>query len=84
MGLKNGMGVSFYQDEDRQIDWYMTIDKEGIPIKSSNGTTICSSASVTNKILKSIGLYRKVHVLVSIEPIEGGYYPLITKSAKGE
>ena len=84
MGLKNGMNVSFYQDLDNKIDWYVRVEIEGIPIRMSNITTVCSSASIAKEILDSIGLKRKVNVLVSIEPIEGGYYALITKSAKGE
>ena len=84
IGLKNGVFVSFYQDEDNKMDWYVTIEKEGLPIRVSNGSTVCSSASIAHEILKSIGLKRKASLLVSIEPIEGGYYPLITKSAKGE
>ena len=87
IGLVDKEEINFYQDEDNPSDWYLIPEKDGLRMRASAGdgsSLLCNSAGTAKNLLKSVGMTRTASMLVATEPIEGGYYAIITSSVKGE
>ncbi|PKO01526.1 MAG: hypothetical protein CVU43_12575 [Chloroflexi bacterium HGW-Chloroflexi-5] len=82
LGLKSGDEVAFYQDEKASADWYLKKEK-GVKLRqNSAGGMLCNCASVARSLLKSIDKSEKANMMLATEPIEGGFYAIITRAAK--
>jgi len=87
IGLKAGDFVSFSQDLDNPTDWYFkkSDDKTDLMVRNGNAdktSIIIASASIANKILDSTNNTGSAMFMVSTQPIEGGYYAILTSFIK--
>lgn len=82
------MTVEFFQDEENLKDWYLKFgrDSSELRIREHKTKKACyvNNAYISKMILKSLGFFKSARMLVSIKPNSEGYYPIITKSARGE
>lgn len=83
INLLDGNNVAFFNDLDNPGDWYFKINEPGDKVRcspNSSQSMIINNAYVAKKILGTISK-EKARILVSLETIRDGYYPIITASA---
>ncbi len=57
MGLKKGMKILFYQDEENPMNWYIRITSAGFPLRTSDEKAFdFNNSSISHKILDSCPL----------------------------
>jgi hypothetical protein len=88
LDLEPGMFVKFYQDEDSPLDWFVKVEKEGLPIRKATQSEkypafAANCASISNMLLNQVGFTKFTRALVSVNG-EDGYHLIILKSAVGE
>jgi len=81
IGLVHGCRISFYQDRQQPLDWYIKISDKGARLRyeTSKSSLAVNFSNVAKEILKSIGCNKIVRLRVATEPVEGGYYAIITR-----
>lgn len=80
LGLKAGMQVAIFQDQDSPSDWYLKPDEPGLTLRVCTGGMLTNSSSVCKDILNSIGHQKGARMLVSTTPVDG-FFAIITHSA---
>jgi len=80
IGFEEGKCIEFFQDERRPKDWYFRISSTGIPLRRNKkyASAAVNSSYVANSILNSIGFEKSITIPVATEPIDGGYYAILT------
>lgn len=89
LNLNKGDLVNLVQDEENPRDWYLkkTDDEAGFPlsVQGKHRGVSFSSSTIRNVMFKSLGLpLLSTTFRISNKPIEGGYFPIITSSAKND
>lgn len=82
ISLKDGDSVAFFQDLDNPDDFYFKPKEPGNKVRliSDTGQMLMNSATIARQILKPVKK-DKARIMVSLEPVRDGYYPIITASA---
>jgi hypothetical protein len=82
IGLKHGDRISFYQDKKQPMDWYFKVTDRGARLRHDTGGSSLATnfTNVAKEILKSLGISKIVRLRVATEPVEDGYYAIITRS----
>lgn len=82
IGLHDGDRITFYQDKKNPMDWYFKKTEEGARLRlDTSRNSICINFSmVAKKILQSIGTDKITRIRIATEPVDGGYYAIITRS----
>lgn len=82
--LQDGDEIEFYQDADAPSDWYIT-PGVGVRLRKTNGGGLKANCSVVALDLLSCvpgsEAENSIRMPLSTQPIEGGYYAIITRRA---
>ena len=79
-GLKAGDKVSFFQDKNQPIDWYLKFGSGAILRKpgSDNGSLVFNFVTVARMILSAVKK-DKASIRLATEPVDG-YFAILTRS----
>lgn len=86
LNLKPGDKITFLQDQDTQIDWFIekTKEQDGLILRNqASGALVLNAQPIAKKFLASIKKDgASTTCIVATNPVDEKYYAIITRSAK--
>lgn len=86
LNLKVKAKLNLLQDGDNPVDWFMelTQENEGLMLREyRNKQILVTNKEAARELFAALGLKnsgkKSVRIPIATEPVEGGYYALITK-----